>query len=264
MQMSLSARLSKAAEESARETALGEGEVSSNGDGEVIKVRADASYPLLVNQEQVVASEHFGVLRSRLLNAQARLGLRSVIVTSPQKGEGKSLVSLNLAISLAQLERHRILLVDGDLRIKGISHLLKVESESGLSDFLRGKTSFASCIRRTNFPYLMVAGAGTQAEDCLPAILEGSRWPEFLEKAREVADLIIVDSVPVAAPIADFELLSAPCDATVLIVHLRKTTREALALTLQQMDSKLVGVIINNQEPQMGSDYHSYYYGRKK
>ena len=75
---------------------------------------------------------------------------------------------------------------------------------------------------------------------------------------------MIVDSVPVAAPIADFELLSAPCDATLLIVHLRKTAREALSLTLQQMDSKLIGVVVNNQEPRIGFDYYSYYYAKKK
>lgn len=262
--MSSSARVSKTTEKPEQAEGNGQVQGSSAGNGPTVAVCADASYPLLVDQEQVIASEHFGVLRSRILSLQAKSGLRSLIITSAQKGEGKSLVSLNLAISLAQLERHRILLVDGDLRVKGISRLLKMDEEFGVGDVLRGKGPIEHCIRATNLPYLSVAGAGTAAEEALPAILEGSGWPGFLEQAKEMADLVVVDSVPVAAPIADFELLSAPCDGAVLLVHLRKTTREALALTLQQMNGKLVGVVINNQEPRIGSDYYSYYYTKKK
>jgi capsular exopolysaccharide synthesis family protein len=243
---------------------FGEQQDSSNGTGQPDRVRADATYPLLIDREQAIASEHFGVLRSRILNLQAKSGMRSVIITSAQKGEGKSLVSLNLALSLAQLERQRILLVDGDLRVKGISELLGIVQEPGLSDFLRGQATVESCIRTTTLPYLWVTGAGTQEEEHLPTILEGPKWPEFLERAKESADLIIVDSVPVAAPIADFGLLSAACDGTLLIVHLRKTAREALALTMQQVNSKLLGVVINNQEPRIGFDYYSYYSGKKK
>jgi capsular exopolysaccharide synthesis family protein len=239
-------------------------EAQANSNGHLVQVRADAVYPLLVDREQVIASEHFSVLRSRILNLQAKSGMRSLIVTSAQKGEGKSLVCMNLAISLAQLEKYRILLVDGDLRVKGVSHLLRIAEAPGVSDFLCGKEPLENCIRATDFPHLCVAAAGTHSEDSLPNILEGSRWPAFLEQVKEMADLIIVDSVPVAAPIADFELLSAPCDATLLIVHLRKTTREALNLTLQQMDKKLLGVVINNQEPRIGFDYYSYYYAKKK
>jgi Mrp family chromosome partitioning ATPase len=154
--------------------------------------------------------------------------------------------------------------VDGDLRVKGVSELLGLVGHCGLSDFLREKAEFENCIGATTLNCLSVVGAGMQAEECLPAMLEGSKWPEFLERAKDVADLIIVDSVPVAAPIADFELLSAPCDGALLIVHLRKTGREALALTLQQMDSKLIGVVINNQEARVGFDYYSYYYGKKR
>jgi len=262
--MSLSAWVGRTAGKPGVENAVAEEQVASDHDGRPITVRRDTTYPLLVDREQVIASEHFGVLRSRILNMQSKSGIRSLIITSAQKGEGKSLISVNLALSLAQLERHRILLVDGDLRVKGISRLLKMEGDPGVSDFLRGTRAMENCIRPTNLSHLFVAGAGTQAEDALPAILEGSRWPTFLEQAKEVADLVIVDSVPVAAPIADFELLAAPCDATFLVVHLRKTTRAALAVTMQQMDRKLMGVIVNNQEPRMGQEYYSYYYGKKK
>src|SRR5579872_3322931 len=119
----------KSAEKSEAEITAEELQAANEENGHVVKLRADANYPLLVDREQAIASEPFSVLRSRLLNLQAKSGMRSLIVTSAQKGEGKSLVCLNLAISLAQLERHRILLVDGDLRVKGISQLLRIRDE---------------------------------------------------------------------------------------------------------------------------------------
>lgn len=245
---------------------VGEGahEESSNGhQRDPVVIGANPRYPLLIDDEQVVGSEHFGVLRSRVLTAQAKSGFRSLVVTSAEKEEGKSLVSLNLAISLGQLEKHRVLLVDGDLRVKGISQLLRIERDPGVSDFLRGMVDIESCIRSTNLPGVSVVAAGTHEDDCLPTILEGRKWADFVEQTRELFDLIIIDSVPVTAPIADFELVSAPCDAMLLIVHLRKTSREALNSTLRQMDKRLIGVVINNQEPRVGYDYYSYKYAKK-
>src|SRR4029077_256750 len=101
-----------------------------------------------------------------------------------------------------QLGKGPILLVDADLRVKGISRLFSAERDSGVGDFLEGRATLNACIRETNVPFLFVAGAGKLSEESLPAVLEGSRWPEFLEQAKQQFKFIIVDSVPVAAPIA--------------------------------------------------------------
>jgi len=231
---------------------------------EPLILHADPAYPLLLDEEQVVAAERFSVLRTRVLNAYAKSGIRSVMITSPQTAEGKSLICINLALSLAQLGKGPILLVDADLRVRGISRLFGAEEDSGVGDFLEGRATLNASIRKTNVPFLFVASAGKLSEESLPAVLEGRRWPEFLEQAKQQFKFIIVDSVPVAAPIADFELLSAACDAVLLIVHLRKTTREALTLTMQRLDSKLLGLVINNIDVRVGSDYHSYYHTKKR
>src|ERR1043166_3111311 len=80
----------------------------------------DPLYPLVTDPGHVEAGEYFAVLRSRVLNAHEQRGVRVVLITSAQKGEGKSLISTNLAISVAQLAKYRILLVDGDLRVAAI------------------------------------------------------------------------------------------------------------------------------------------------
>jgi protein-tyrosine kinase len=228
-----------------------------------VELQSHPGYPLLVDPQQRAANEHFGVLRTRLLTARAQSGICSVMIASPQRQDGKSLTSTNLAISLAQLRSERILLVDGDLRLHGVTRLLGVQERSGLSDFLQERAAFRDCIKATSLPHLFVAPAGNVSEESLPAILEGGKWLEFLQKAKQEFGLIIVDSVPVSAPIADFELLLAGCDAVLLVVHFRKTTRDAMDFTAQRMNGKLLGVIVNNFERRSDFDYRSYYSGKK-
>lgn len=236
----------------------------SNGhNGCAVTFRPDPVYPLVVDPALMTAGEHFGILRTRVLSAHLKSGIRTLMVTSPQKEEGKSLVCVNLAIALGQLEKCRVLLIDSDLRVKGITRLLGMEDESGLGEYLQGKSSFEDSIHPTNLSHVSVAAAGQFSEESLPAILEGPLWPQFLETAKQYFDLIIVDSVPVAVPIADSELLASPCDGVLLIIHLRKTRRDALQLTARQLDSKLIGVVINNFQLRTGYDYYSYY-NRKK
>jgi capsular exopolysaccharide synthesis family protein len=234
----------------------------SQDNGPVV-LRSNPAYPLLVDPGQRAAAEHFGVLRARLLNARKKAGIRSVLITSPQKQDGKSFTSLNLAISLAQLQQIRILLVDGDLRLSGASRVLGLEHTVGLADFLQDWAPFGECIKATTLSHLYVASAGNVIAESLPGILEGGRWPEFIRRANEDFDLIIVDSVPVSAPIADFELLLTPCDTALLVVHVRKTTREALSLAGNRMQGKLLGVVVNNKEQRTDLDYHSSYSGNK-
>jgi capsular exopolysaccharide synthesis family protein len=197
------------------------------------------------------------------MGARTQSNIRTVVIASPQKQDGKSLTSANLAISLAQLRRERILLIDGDLRLNGITRLLGLQGRTGVADFLQQRANFESCIKATTLPHLYVAPAGNVSEESLPAILEGAGWPEFLNRGKSEFGFIIVDSVPISAPIADFELLLAACDALLLVVHVRKTTREALDFTAQQVNGKLLGVVVNNFEPRADSDYRSYYSGKK-
>lgn len=173
------------------------------------------------------------------------------------------MICANLAISFGRLGRPRVLLVDADLRVRGLTTILRLQTEPGLSEYLQGKQSFEETIRATTFRSLAVASAGNSPEELLPALLEGPRWSDFLEQAKRHFDLIIIDSVPTAAPIADCELLAAACDGILLVVHLGKTSREALALARKIIDRKLLGVVVNNTDRRLGSDYYSYYQTKK-
>jgi capsular exopolysaccharide synthesis family protein len=225
---------------------------------EAVELRSSPRYPLLIDPDHKDAAEYFGILRTRLLNARAKSGLCSVVLTSAQKQEGKSLICMNLAISLAQLNRDRILMVDADLRMRGITGLLGLQHAAGFGDFLLGRAAFDACIRKTSLPHLYVAAAGQITEESVTAALEGSRWMEFLDLAKRDFGLIVVDSVPITAPIADFELTIAGCDAALLVVQLRKSKWEALAIASARMNGKLLGVVVNNSEPSADLEHYSY------
>jgi receptor protein-tyrosine kinase len=226
-----------------------------------LALRSSPDFPLLTEPGQRAAAEYFGVLRARLLKAQSKSALRSVLISSPQQQDGKSFTSVNLAISLAQLQQLRVLLIDGDMRVRGATRGLGLEQQIGLADFLQDCATFEESIRSTVLSHLYVAPAGNVIGESLPGILQGKKWLEFIQKSSQNFDLVIVDSVPVSAPIADFELLLNACDAALLVVHIRKTRREALQAVTNQMHGKLLGVIVNNQ--QLQSDFGYGYNGAK-
>jgi capsular exopolysaccharide synthesis family protein len=223
-----------------------------------VEIRSCPETPLILHPEQRAANEHFGILRARLLKISKNSQVHSFLVTSPQRQDGKSYTSVNLAISFAQLQQERVLLIDGDLRLRGLTHMLRLKERPGLADFLRQKASLEECVKATSLSHLCVLPAGNVQEDGLPAILEGFRWPEFLEATKQQFELVVVDSVPVSAPIADFELLLNACDAALLVVGMRRTSREAVDSCLQRVQHKLLGVIVNRIEPGTQDEYSEY------
>jgi Mrp family chromosome partitioning ATPase len=89
--------------------------------------------------------------------------------------------------------------------------------------------------------------------------LESPRWAEFIEQAKQKFDLIIVDSLPASAPVADLELLAAHCDAFLFVVQMRQTHRDALKRAVLRLDpKKFLGIVINNAFEIYKYDYDYY------
>jgi non-specific protein-tyrosine kinase len=230
----------------------------------IIRIAPDQESPLIINTNDPIASEAFGILRSRLLKA-CEQSKKTVLLTSAEQGEGKTVVAINLALSLAQLGQKRILLVDSDLRVCGVTGFLGVGDRYGLADFLRSERPIEAVIYPTNYSYLSVVPAGQTPTKLLPEILEGGRWVEFINAVKERFDLIVIDSLPITAPVVDLELLTAPCDGVLITVQIGKTHRSNLNRIVRWADKqKLLGVIVNNAGKLKDGSYSSSYYGRSK
>jgi len=222
-----------------------------NPERDLIKI-SQSSTPL-----PAPAIEAYGSLRTRVMKLQASKGIRSVMLTSSMASEGKTLTSLNLAVSCARLQNLRILLVDSDLRSRGLTRLLKIPEGPGLSDFLGGKIAADKTVLPTECENLFVLGAGSL--NCQPAELFASlRWPEYIAWASQSYGIVIVDGPPILS-VSDAELISAGCDGVLIVVKALSTPRDIFQESVSRLDKrKLIGIVFNGIPSSRDRDYEYY------
>jgi|GEM_PF-1017901 capsular exopolysaccharide synthesis family protein len=203
------------------------------------------------------AVEAYRTLRTRLVKQQTKTGARSLVVSSAAQGEGKTLTSFNLALCYANIQNWPVLLVDADLRTGGLSLLLGEPESPGLAGVLEGTSSYQDSILRTDCPSLYVLPSGDTTSSP-PELFSAANWKEFIGWASETFRLVIIDSPPIMN-LADFELISAPCESAMLVVRARKTDRRSLTRVLAQVDpKKLAGVVFNAAEDEQSKGYYKY------
>ena len=206
-------------------------------------------------------SESYRSLRTNIAYSSADKKIRSLLVSSPQPGEGKSTTTANLAIAFAQLRR-KTLLIDADLR-KPVQHNVFDHSRGpGLAEYLIGEVEDVSSIIQTTKVenlYLMTAG-GLPPN---PSELLGSeRMSLMVEKLENEWDMVLFDSPPIVA-VTDATMVSAEIDAIVMVVKAGQTDLSAIdrALdTIQNVKAPLIGVILNGANPETLAGKYSYYY----
>ncbi len=194
-----------------------------------------------------------------------RAGLKSLVVSSPSPGEGKSTIACNLAIALAETGR-RTLLVDADLRKPRLHEVFGLGGGRGLSDLLRAteppvRLPLHHFLRETSIPALSVLPSGT-ANGEGPALLHAGRTGELLRRLEREFDVVVLDTPPLLA-VSDARILAGFADAAVLVVRLDETTREQAGLAVEQVlsdGSRLLGVVLNGWKPRAGAN--GYYSGR--
>jgi capsular exopolysaccharide synthesis family protein len=218
--------------------------------------------PLLLRDDHSVqaALEAYRGLRTRLMRVQAKSGVRTIAVTSTVPGEGKTLTVMNLGLCYAQLSNQRVLIIDGDLRTRGLTQLMGNPVVAGLAEVLTGKITPEQAMRSTNQKNLFVIPAGEVASPP-PEHFAGPRWQEFLAWCSESFKLVLVDTPP-ALPLADFELISAACDGVIAVVRAHHAERELLNKTASALDSKkLIGIVFNATDVRVMK--YGYEYGYK-
>ncbi|MFQ5707296.1 MAG: GumC family protein [bacterium] len=203
-------------------------------------------------------SEAYRTFRTNVQYSKADKPLKSILLTSPGPGEGKSTSIANLAITLAQ-QGSRVLLVDSDLRRPILHNIFKVDKSNGLSNRLVGRISTSEAIRKTYVENLYLMPCGTLPPN--PSELLGSvAMKDLIGELNSRFDVILLDSPPVIA-VTDPAVLSAMVDGVVIIVMAGQTHREAAqrAFTLlKNVNSHVLGALLNGV--QVENIYGSYYY----
>lgn len=214
--------------------------------------------PCLValNDDSDVGAEKFRTLAVRLRGLQQSRSLKKILITSSIKGEGKSVVSANLALTLAR--RHRTLLVDGDLRQSGLAGLLQTHAVAGLADWGRGGDGLFRFLWRINDLPLWLLPAGEFAEEPLELI----QSPQFSERFAQLTEhfaWVVIDSPPLV-PVADAQTWAAQADASLLVVREATTPKQLLKTALESAENlKLLGIVMNDHSETSHPYYGQYY-----
>lgn len=207
-------------------------------------------------------AEAFRELRTALLVSKAGGPPRTILVTSTQPGEGKTVVAVNLAISLAQIGR-RVLLVDADLRKPRLHRLFAHDGGQGLSHYLSGTGPLRTQPWATEVPGLSIIPSGPQPPN--PADLLDSERFDQIQRDLEAQGYqhIVYDSPPVLA-VADPAIMAGRVEAVLLVVQAGVTARDALGHAvhrLQQVKARIVGGVLNQIDLAQQA-YYGYSYGR--
>ncbi len=263
-----------------------------------IKKRSTHRIPLIVNDvPNSKAAEAFRVLVAKLPFLNLSSDLKTVLVTSSTRGEGKSTVSSNLATALAK-KGNKVLLIDADMRRPSqhnafpTEQLLQINPQNdvdlsddtmvvthsdirkpGLSDALININSensydvLQSTVRQTGIANLHLVPGGTIPPNPIE-LLNSDMMTEWLEIAKSEYDIIVIDSPPVRA-VADPVILATVVDAVVYVFDITKTKKFDLLTGLKHLKEVLpgkgIGVLCNMINPRHAKSYgyynrHSEYY----
>lgn len=190
-----------------------------------------------------------------LESAGQKKALRSIVVTSSHPGEGKTTVSVNLAIALAQQGR-RVLLIDADMRRPSVHRALGFRNIRGLSGYLKGLGEWAPCVLPGLTPGLDTLPAGKNPQNPV-ALLTTSRMKVLLGQALEEYEYVIVDSPALMLNLADARILAGLVDGSILVVRSGMVPREIVVRARKHLNN-VFGVVLNSMD--MGSMDYCYGY----
>lgn len=184
----------------------------------------------------------------------------SVLITSANAGDGKTVSAAQLALAALRHARSP-LLVDGDVRARGLTRLLRSEGVSGLTDAILGTATVDEATRRYRIDddtVLPVVTAGDADADVV-AVMRDTRLPQVFSELREQSDLLFVDSPPMLA-VADATLMSGETDGIVVVVSpaTTHTQLERLATRLNFVSTPVIGYIFNRAQRSSVGEYYNY------
>jgi succinoglycan biosynthesis transport protein ExoP len=216
--------------------------------------------PIIQTDPRSPTSNAFRSLRTNLQYADVDHPIRSILVTSPTAGEGKSTISANLSVALAQAD-HEVTLVDTDFHHPVIHERMNLSNTHGLITLLaRPSILFEDTLQSTSVCGLSVITAGENIPPNASEILASKKMAATLEMLLKENGMVILDAPPVL-PVADAKILAPLVDGVILVVQPGHTTREAARQAveaLRQVKARIIGVVINRVE--LSRSHYGYYY----
>lgn len=218
---------------------------------------------LLSSSSTMMGTEELRTLRSRLRQIRERqnTGLKKLLITSAQPGEGKTFITSSLGLMFGRQPGLRVLLVDADLRRPRLQKVLGAHDGPGLTDYLSGSATEQDVVQHGTGTNLFLIPAGKTVVNPSELLANG-KFDVLMEYLAPHFDWILVDSPP-AVPLHDASLLADRCDGVLMVVRADMTPFDiAQKAKLELQEKNIVGVVLNQvDESQRQYGYYYRYYG---
>jgi capsular exopolysaccharide synthesis family protein len=216
--------------------------------------------PLINGNAPSIFGESFRSIRTNVLFSSADEGSRLVVVTSSAPGEGKTAVSTNLSLALAQAG-HRVLLIDADMRKPRVHEVFSQPLAPGLSNLLVGDKPVSEAIRESTQQGLWLMAAGTYPPN--PAELLGSKkFRDLTVFLQQYFDWVIIDTPPVMA-VTDAAIAANLAHGVLFVVGAEMTSRRVAQRAVEQLEmsqARFLGAVLNRVDLEHNAYYYSRYY----
>jgi capsular exopolysaccharide synthesis family protein len=215
-----------------------------------------------------VATEQYRRLAAILHHAQADTGMRVVMLTSAISGEGKSLTTTNLALTLTRSYERRVLLIDADLRRPTLHTLFRLESPRGVNEYVQSRGAEPLELVPVA-PRLFLLPAGRPDSDPIGA-LTSETMRRIVTEGRERFDWVLIDTPPIGL-LPDAGLLGGIADGALLVVRAGHSPFDLIKRAVDTLGrERILGVVFNGADTsrRYGDDYYGYYaksgYGKSR
>jgi len=213
---------------------------------------------VVFHNPQSVEAELFKVLKTNLLFPSNGKPSKSIMVTSAIPGDGKSFVSANLAISIAQGIEEHVLLIDADIRNPSLNRYFNIGQGDGLSEYLATGSDVSTSFVKTSVEKLTILPAGRPPSNPTELLTTQKMKVLLAEVTKRYEDrFIIIDSAPPSmAP--ETAAIAKYVDGVVIIVKAGQTPRNAVLELVEQLGKeKILGLVLNYSD-QSVKKYYGY------
>ncbi|MGQ9922100.1 MAG: polysaccharide biosynthesis tyrosine autokinase [Desulfobacca sp.] len=215
---------------------------------------------IIAGDHYPAVAEEYKLLRTHILHRTKKDHLNTIMFTGPRPKEGKSLTTINVAISIAQEVDQTVLIVDADLRNPSIHSYFGLPGKKGLVDFLKGGVPIPELlIHPEGIHKLVVLPAGKPITDAAELI----KSPQMVDLVQELkhcySDRYVLFDLPPILNFADALAFAPLVDGIILVVEAGRTAREEIEQSLNMLkDFNILGFVVNKVKRQVGKD--TYYY----
>lgn len=219
---------------------------------------------LSYKEPKSVIAEQYRSIRTSIQYSNLDKKLKTILVTSSTKNEGKTTTTTNLAVNFAAIDKKKVLIIDCDLRNPSVHKAFGITNAGGLTDLLIEQKNIVNYIKTTEIDNLQVLTSGLIPPN--PSeILASKVMEDLLSSLKEMYDYIFIDTPPIGM-VTDAGILANKVDGSILVVKSNGVEVKQLEETKRKLDAvnaNVIGVVLNAYKVEKDDYYYYSYYGSK-